>query len=125
MVPTDQVAEKQACEEPRQGHELKSWRCLVFYLCFFGFMAQLRPGESFITPHLLNNFTIEQACCCQRAGELWCGLGVLAWLDTWTAEAVGVIGARDTGFVVSLALPCPATSCYSEHTERLDLDWLG
>ncbi|NP_001233760.1 reduced folate transporter [Cricetulus griseus] len=61
MVPTGQVAEKQACEEPRQDRELKSWRCLVFYLCFFGFMAQLRPGESFITPYLLQqNFTIEQ-----------------------------------------------------------------
>lgn len=68
MVPTGQVADKQAPEEPRQGHELKSWRCLVFYLCFFGFMAQLRPGESFITPYLLDrkhrpNFTKEQACC--------------------------------------------------------------
>ncbi|CAH6789856.1 reduced folate transporter [Phodopus roborovskii] len=61
MVPTVQVAEKQACEEPRQDHELRSWRCLVFYLCFFGFMAQLRPGESFITPYLLQrNFTMEQ-----------------------------------------------------------------
>lgn len=64
MVPTGQVAEKQACEEPRQDRELKSWRWLVFYLCFFGFMAQLRPGESFITPYLLErNFTKEQACC--------------------------------------------------------------
>nr|AAV32516.1 solute carrier family 19 member 1 variant 6 [Rattus norvegicus] len=61
MVPTGQVAEKQACEEPRQDRELKSWRWLVFYLCFFGFMAQLRPGESFITPYLLErNFTKEQ-----------------------------------------------------------------
>ncbi|XP_036011607.1 reduced folate transporter isoform X3 [Mus musculus] len=61
MVPTGQVAEKQAYEEPRQDHELKSWRCLVFYLCFFGFMAQLRPGESFITPFLLERkFTKEQ-----------------------------------------------------------------
>nr|AAC61788.1 reduced folate carrier membrane glycoprotein [Rattus norvegicus] len=61
MVPTGQVGEKQACEEPRQDRELKSWRWLVFYLCFFGFMAQLRPGESFITPYLLErNFTKEQ-----------------------------------------------------------------
>lgn len=90
MVPTGQVAEKQACEEPRQDRELKSWRCLVFYLCFFGFMAQLRPGESFITPYLLQqNFTIEQACCCRRVGEQWCGLGVLSWFGIWAAEAVG------------------------------------
>ncbi|XP_055463083.1 reduced folate transporter isoform X1 [Psammomys obesus] len=62
MVPTGQMAEKQAGEEPRQDRELQSWRCLVFYLCFFGFMAQLRPGESFITPYLLeyHNFTEKQ-----------------------------------------------------------------
>ncbi|XP_036024302.1 reduced folate transporter isoform X2 [Onychomys torridus] len=63
MVPTGQVAEKQACKEPGQDHELQSWRCLVVYLCFFGFMAQLRPGESFITPYLLgpdHNFTAKQ-----------------------------------------------------------------
>lgn len=80
MVPAGQVAEKQACEEPRQDHELKSWRCLVFYLCFFGFMAQLRPGESFITPYLLDrNFTKEQACCwaMRGLGEEQHGVGVL------------------------------------------------
>ncbi|XP_051009241.1 reduced folate transporter [Acomys russatus] len=56
MVPTGQEA-----EEPRQDQELQSWRYLVFYLCFFGFMAQLRPGESFITPYLLDrNFTEKQ-----------------------------------------------------------------
>ncbi|KAL1771779.1 folate transporter 1 [Sigmodon hispidus] len=61
MVPTGQEAENQASEEPRQDHQLQSWRCLVAYLCFFGFMAQLRPGESFITPYLLErNFTVEQ-----------------------------------------------------------------
>lgn len=39
------------------------WKCLLFYLCFYGFMNQLRPGESFITPYLLSserNFTKEQ-----------------------------------------------------------------
>uniref|UniRef100_A0A8C6QHA4 Folate transporter 1 n=2 Tax=Nannospalax galili TaxID=1026970 RepID=A0A8C6QHA4_NANGA len=63
MVPSGQAAEKQACEEPGSGPELQSWRCLVVYLCFFGFMAQMRPGESFITPYLLKpnkNFTEEQ-----------------------------------------------------------------
>ncbi|XP_027438776.1 reduced folate transporter [Zalophus californianus] len=63
MVPSSQEAEKQMPAEPGQDLELKSWRCLVFYLCFYGFMAQLRPGESFITPYLLGpdkNFTREQ-----------------------------------------------------------------
>ncbi|XP_009704088.1 PREDICTED: folate transporter 1 [Cariama cristata] len=36
------------------------WKLQVFYLCFYGFMVQIRPGESFITPYLLGvdkNFT--------------------------------------------------------------------
>ncbi|XP_008541025.2 reduced folate transporter isoform X2 [Equus przewalskii] len=63
MAPSGQAAEKQAPPEPGPGRELKSWRCLVFYLCFYGFMAQMRPGESFITPYLLGpdkNFTQQQ-----------------------------------------------------------------
>uniref|UniRef100_A0A6J0TIF4 Reduced folate transporter n=1 Tax=Pogona vitticeps TaxID=103695 RepID=A0A6J0TIF4_9SAUR len=39
------------------------WKFLVFYLCFYGFMSQIRPGESFITPYLLGaekNFTKEE-----------------------------------------------------------------
>ncbi|XP_058517192.1 reduced folate transporter isoform X2 [Ochotona princeps] len=49
--------------EPEPSRELRSWHCLVFYLCFYGFMAQMRPGESFITPYLLGpdkNFTRAQ-----------------------------------------------------------------
>ncbi|XP_045859744.1 reduced folate transporter isoform X2 [Meles meles] len=63
MVPSGQLAKKQEPAEPGPDPELKSWRCLVSYLCFYGFMAQLRPGESFITPYLLSpdkNFTREQ-----------------------------------------------------------------
>ncbi|XP_008581102.1 PREDICTED: folate transporter 1 [Galeopterus variegatus] len=63
MVPSGQAVEKQVPVEAELGHELRSWRCLVFYLCFYGFMAQMRPGESFITPYLLGpdkNFTKEQ-----------------------------------------------------------------
>uniref|UniRef100_A0A8C0L470 Reduced folate transporter n=1 Tax=Canis lupus dingo TaxID=286419 RepID=A0A8C0L470_CANLU len=65
MVPSSPLAQKQAALEPEPGPdaERKPWRCLVFYLCFYGFMAQLRPGESFITPYLLGpdkNFTLEQ-----------------------------------------------------------------
>ncbi|NWY41636.1 S19A1 protein, partial [Sylvia atricapilla] len=36
------------------------WKLQVLYLCFYGFMTQIRPGESFITPYLLSsekNFT--------------------------------------------------------------------
>ncbi|OCT63698.1 hypothetical protein XELAEV_18044798mg [Xenopus laevis] len=43
--------------------EYKQWKFLLFYLCVYGFMTQLRPGESFITPYLLSqerNFTKEQ-----------------------------------------------------------------
>ncbi|NXA79606.1 S19A1 protein, partial [Thryothorus ludovicianus] len=39
------------------------WNLQVFYLCFYGFMTQIRPGESFITPYLLEpnkNFTKEE-----------------------------------------------------------------
>lgn len=81
MVPTGQVTEEHVYEEPKQDRELQSWRCLVFYLCFFGFMAQLRPGESFITPYLLERgITVNQACCWAlwRSGEQPCGLGVLS-----------------------------------------------
>ncbi|KAM6131532.1 reduced folate transporter [Phoenicopterus ruber ruber] len=38
----------------------RRWKLQVFYLCFYGFMMQIRPGESFITPYLLGadkNFT--------------------------------------------------------------------
>ncbi|XP_053554877.1 reduced folate transporter [Bombina bombina] len=43
--------------------EQKEWKLLLSYLCFYGFMTQMRPGESFITPYLLSperNFTKEQ-----------------------------------------------------------------
>uniref|UniRef100_A0A8C5P3M4 Solute carrier family 19 (folate transporter), member 1 n=1 Tax=Jaculus jaculus TaxID=51337 RepID=A0A8C5P3M4_JACJA len=63
MVPSGQTLEKQADEESGSDQELQSWQCLVFYLCFYGFMAQIRPGESFIMPYLLEppkNFTLRQ-----------------------------------------------------------------
>uniref|UniRef100_A0A2K6GW05 Solute carrier family 19 member 1 n=1 Tax=Propithecus coquereli TaxID=379532 RepID=A0A2K6GW05_PROCO len=62
-MPSSPTVEKQAPAEAGPDLELQSWRCLVFYLCFYGFMAQMRPGESFITPYLLGpskNFTQEQ-----------------------------------------------------------------
>lgn len=42
------------------------WKLQVFYLCFYGFMTQIRPGESFITPYLLGadkNFTKAEVSC--------------------------------------------------------------
>lgn len=44
-------------EEPNQ------WKFAVIFLCFYGFMTSIRPGEAFITPYLLSvekNFTREQ-----------------------------------------------------------------
>uniref|UniRef100_A0A2K5DZ53 Solute carrier family 19 member 1 n=1 Tax=Aotus nancymaae TaxID=37293 RepID=A0A2K5DZ53_AOTNA len=63
MVPSSPAVEKQVPVEPGPDLKLRSWRCLVCYLCFYGFMAQIRPGESFITPYLLGpdkNFTRKQ-----------------------------------------------------------------
>lgn len=42
------------------------WKLQVFYLCFYGFMTQIRPGESFITPYLLganSSFTKAEVSC--------------------------------------------------------------
>ncbi|NWU70990.1 S19A1 protein, partial [Pterocles burchelli] len=56
MPKKDDDAKKKASEMvPDQR-----WKLQVFYLCFYGFMTQIRPGESFITPYLLGadkNFT--------------------------------------------------------------------
>lgn len=41
----------------------QAWGWSVTFLCFYGFMVQLKPGESFITPNLLStekNFTRDQ-----------------------------------------------------------------
>lgn len=43
--------------------EPRKWKWAVVFLCFYGFMSSIRPGESFITPYLLSlekNFTREQ-----------------------------------------------------------------
>ncbi|XP_066226107.1 reduced folate transporter isoform X2 [Saccopteryx leptura] len=71
MAPSGRAVEKPVLtkpqpepgREPGLGCELQTWQCLVFSLCFYGFMAQMRPGESFITPYLLGpdkNFTQKQ-----------------------------------------------------------------
>ncbi|KAF6121728.1 solute carrier family 19 member 1 [Phyllostomus discolor] len=70
MATSSQSVEKPVPLEPQPepgpesgpGRKHPSWQCLVFFLCFYGFMAQMRPGESFITPYLLGykNFTQKQ-----------------------------------------------------------------
>lgn len=48
-------------EKPEERDDC--WKFSVLYLCFYGFMAQVKPAESFITPYLLGpdkNFTREQ-----------------------------------------------------------------
>ncbi|XP_074858089.1 reduced folate transporter [Carettochelys insculpta] len=48
---------------PPEPAASQRWKFLLFYLCFYGFMTQLRPGESFITPYLRStekNFTREE-----------------------------------------------------------------
>lgn len=48
-------------EEPVVDPVKLKWS--VIYLCFYGFMSSIRPGEAFITPTLLSsekNFTREQ-----------------------------------------------------------------
>uniref|UniRef100_A0A1A8S027 Solute carrier family 19 (Folate transporter), member 1 n=1 Tax=Nothobranchius rachovii TaxID=451742 RepID=A0A1A8S027_9TELE len=46
------------CESPPE--DTTQLKCSVLYLCFYGFMTSVRPGEPFITPNLLSsekNFT--------------------------------------------------------------------
>lgn len=46
-----------------EDKEATKWKFAVLFLCFFGFMSSIKPGEPFITPYLLSpekNFTREQ-----------------------------------------------------------------
>ncbi|KAM4601768.1 reduced folate transporter isoform 1-T3 [Polymixia lowei] len=48
---------------PTEAKEPQAWKWSVIYLCVYGFMASIKPGESFITPYLLSpekNFTSQQ-----------------------------------------------------------------
>lgn len=60
--------ESKADPEAQNGKLQQTWKWSVFFLCFYGFMVQLKPGEPFITPYLLSaekNFTKEQVSCLQ------------------------------------------------------------
>lgn len=91
MASSSQRVEKPVSPEPQAepgpGRKFQSWQWLVFYLCFYGFMSQMRPGESFITPYLLGpdkNFTTKQVCGHGDGGQGWP-------LD---GEAAGAVEAR-------------------------------
>lgn len=46
-----------------EAKEPRKWKWAVMFLCFYGFMSAIKPGEPFITPYLLSdekNFTREQ-----------------------------------------------------------------
>ncbi|XP_005996991.1 reduced folate transporter [Latimeria chalumnae] len=65
MGADDQGAVKKPPTAAAEAEDPKSqqWKFSVFYLCFYGFMAQIKPGESFITPYLLGsdkNFTRQE-----------------------------------------------------------------
>lgn len=48
---------------PEEARESGKWKWAVMFLCFYGFMASIKPGEPFITPYLRStekNFTREQ-----------------------------------------------------------------
>ncbi|KAI7807412.1 reduced folate transporter [Triplophysa rosa] len=54
-----ETKEDPEAQKPKSG----AWIWSVVYLCFYGFMVQLKPGEPFITPYLLSpekNFTRAQ-----------------------------------------------------------------
>ncbi|KAI4889981.1 hypothetical protein NFI96_024364 [Prochilodus magdalenae] len=60
----DEVEEPPPKAEPEdEPQKPQAWKWSVIFLCFYGFMVQLKPGEPFITPNLLStekNFTREQ-----------------------------------------------------------------
>lgn len=48
---------------PEEPSEPRKWNWAVIFLCIFGFMSSIKPGEPFITPYLLStekNFTQQQ-----------------------------------------------------------------
>ncbi|XP_071320294.1 reduced folate transporter [Trachinotus anak] len=48
---------------PGEAGQPRKWKWAVIFLCFYGFMSSIKPGEPFITPYLLSpekNFTRKQ-----------------------------------------------------------------
>ena len=60
VAPVEEAASPPT-EEEAKNRRTSHWT--VVFLCFYGFMASIKPGEPFITPNLLSpekNFTREQ-----------------------------------------------------------------
>ncbi|CAL1598433.1 unnamed protein product [Knipowitschia caucasica] len=58
VCPSDSTTSPEILQE-----EPRKWKFAVIYLCVYGFMSSIRPGEAFITPYLLSvekNFTREE-----------------------------------------------------------------
>ncbi|XP_028325326.1 folate transporter 1 [Gouania willdenowi] len=50
-------------DRPEDVQDPRKWKWAVIFLCFYGFMGSIKPGESFITPYLLSsdkNFTRKE-----------------------------------------------------------------
>lgn len=65
-VAPEPVIDKTKEDLETQTQKTRTWKWSVVYLCFYGFMVQLKPGEPFITPNLLSaekNFTRNQVWC--------------------------------------------------------------
>lgn len=80
------------------------WKLQVFYLCFYGFMTQIRPGESFITPYLLGadkNFTQAEVSCGQSVPP------VSLFLDTITTLGLARASSCGPGVWRGAGVPCP------------------
>ncbi|KAK5847761.1 hypothetical protein PBY51_016865 [Eleginops maclovinus] len=64
----EMVVPASKCPSPSEGPteaavEPRKWKWAVIFLCFFGFMSSMKPGEPFITPYLLStekNFTRQE-----------------------------------------------------------------
>lgn len=63
MAPSAPGAQAPGEHPPEEAGEPTKWKFAVIFLCFYGFMSSIKPGEPFITPYLLSsekNFTREQ-----------------------------------------------------------------
>lgn len=59
----DGDAEMAASPAEDPPEDARKWKWSVIFLCFYGYMVSVKPGEPFITPYLLSsekNFTREQ-----------------------------------------------------------------
>uniref|UniRef100_A0A665W7Y3 Solute carrier family 19 member 1 n=1 Tax=Echeneis naucrates TaxID=173247 RepID=A0A665W7Y3_ECHNA len=69
---------------PVEATEARKWKWAVIFLCFYGFMSSMKPGESFMTPYLLSpekNFTKQQL--------LWLRPNLRLWSIWWIFNSTG------------------------------------